>query len=183
MASSKFNYMMYADDTTLYFNLEDFDCRNLDNEINSEIEKINLWLKLNKLSLNADKTKYMIFHTNQRMIPPIALSINNKLIAQMSTFNFLGTMLDSNMLWTSHSTLVCMKLSKTIGIIKRLKYIFPNKILFSLYNSRYGLLLWGSKNSNVEKLQKRAIRLTTGSHYIAHTEPLFKLYYKLNVKD
>ena len=61
MASSKFNYMMYADDTTLYFNLEDFDCRNLDNEINSEIEKINLWLKLNKLSLNADKTKYMIF--------------------------------------------------------------------------------------------------------------------------
>ena len=41
----------------------------------------------------------------------------------------------------------------------------------------------GSKYSNVEKLQKRAIRLATGSHYIAHTEPLFKLYYKLNVKD
>ena len=189
MASSKFNYMMYADDTTLYFNLEDFDCRNLDNEINSEIEKINLWLKLNKLSLNADKTKYMIFHTNQRMIPPIALSINNKLIAQVSTFNFLGIMLDSNMLWTSHTNLVCMKLSKTIGIIKRLKYIFPNKILFSLYNSlfipyiQYGLLLWGSKYSNVEKLQKKAIRLTTGSHYIAHTEPLFKLHYKLNVKN
>ena len=39
------------DDTTLYFNLEDFDCRNLDNVINSEIKKnINLWLKLNKLS-------------------------------------------------------------------------------------------------------------------------------------
>ena len=69
--------------------LEDFDCRNLDNEINSEIEKINLWLKLNKISLNADKIKYMIFHTNQIMIPPIALSINCKLIAQVSTFNFL----------------------------------------------------------------------------------------------
>ena len=73
MAISKLNYMMYADDTTLYFNLEDFDCQNLDNEINLEIEKINLWLKLNKLSLNADKIKYMIFYTNQRMIPPIAL--------------------------------------------------------------------------------------------------------------
>ena len=36
---------------------------------------------------------------------------------------------------------------------------------------------------NVEKLQKRVIRLATGSHYIAHTESLFKLYYKLNVKD
>ena len=189
MASSKLNYMMYADDTTLYFNLEDFDCRNLDSVVNSEIEKINLWLKLNKLSLNADKTKYMIFYTNQRMIPPIALSIKCKLIAQVSTFNFLGIMLDSNMLRTSHTNLVCMQLSKTIGIIKILKYTFPNKILFSLYNSlfipciQYGLLLRESKYSNVEKLQKRAIRLATGSHYIAHTELLLKLYYKLNVKD
>ena len=70
--------------------------------------------KLNKLSLNADKTKYMIFHTNQRMIPPIALSINRKLIAQVSTFNFLGFMLDSNMLWTSHTNLVCMTMTMTM---------------------------------------------------------------------
>ena len=106
MACSKLNYLMYADDTTLYFNLEDFDWQNLDNVINSEIEKNNLWLKLDKLSLNADKTKYMIFHTNQRMIPLIALSINRKLIAQVSTFNFMGVMLDSNMLLTSHTNVV-----------------------------------------------------------------------------
>ena len=122
MASSKLNYMMYADDTTLYFNLEDFDCRNLDNEFNSEIENINLWLKLNKLSLNADKTKYMIFHTNQRMIQP-----------QVSII-----MLDSKILWTSHTNLVCMKLSKTMGIIKRLTYTFPNKkVIFSIQFTIY----------------------------------------------
>ena len=108
----------------------------------------------------------MILYTNQRMIPPIALSVNRKLIAQVSTFNFLGIMLDSNMLWTSYTNLVCMKLSKTIGIIKILKYTFPNKILFSLYNSlfipciQYGLLLWGSKYSNVEKLQRELLDLS-----------------------
>ena len=59
----------------------------------------------------------MIVDTNQRMIPPIALSINRKFIAQVSIFNFQGIMLDSNMLWTSHSNLVYMKLSKTIGNI------------------------------------------------------------------
>ena len=53
MANSKLNYMMYADDTTLYFNLEGFDCRNQNNVINSEIEKNNLWFKLNKLSRNS----------------------------------------------------------------------------------------------------------------------------------
>ena len=133
MASSKLNCMMYAGDTTLYFNLEDFDCQNLDNEINSDIEKINLWLKYKKIFLLADKTKYMNFHTNQRMIPPIALSINRKLIVQVSTFNFLGIMLDSNMLWTSHTNLLCMKLSKTIGIIKKKKMHLSEKKCYFFY--------------------------------------------------
>ena len=107
----------------------------------------------------------MIIHTNQRMIPPIALSINSKLIAQVSTFNFLGIMLDSNMLWTSHTHLVSMKLSKTIGIINRLKYTFPNKILFSLCNSlfiqyiQYDLLLWGSSIAMLKSCKRDPLDL------------------------
>ena len=41
---------MYADDTTIYFNLEDFDSQNTEADINAELEKVNTWLKLNKLS-------------------------------------------------------------------------------------------------------------------------------------
>ena len=48
---------MYADDTTIYFNLEDFTHLNMKNEINAEIEKIATWLKVNKLSLNVQKDK------------------------------------------------------------------------------------------------------------------------------
>ena len=32
---------MYADDTTIYFNFEDFDSDNVSNEINNELEKNN----------------------------------------------------------------------------------------------------------------------------------------------
>ena len=59
---------MYADDTTKYFNLEDFDQNHMQTEINSELNKVNLWLKLNKLSLNANKTKLMVFHRKQKQI-------------------------------------------------------------------------------------------------------------------
>ena len=52
---------MYADDTTIYFNLEDFPIHNRHIEINKELDKVNTWLKVNKLSLNVDKTKCMIF--------------------------------------------------------------------------------------------------------------------------
>ena len=40
--SSKLRFLMYADDTTIYFNLENFTQQNLNNEINCEIEKIKL---------------------------------------------------------------------------------------------------------------------------------------------
>ena len=53
--SNKCKFIMYADDTTIYFNLEDFDPDNVSNEINNELEKITKWLQINKLSLNTQK--------------------------------------------------------------------------------------------------------------------------------
>ena len=58
-SSNKFKFLMYADDTTLYFNLEDFPIENRGVLINDELEKVNKWLKLNKLAVNVDKTKSM----------------------------------------------------------------------------------------------------------------------------
>ena len=48
--SNRLNFLMYADDTTIYFNLEEFEYLNRERDINSELEKVNTSLKLNKLS-------------------------------------------------------------------------------------------------------------------------------------
>ena len=67
-----------------------------------------------------------------------------------------------------------------MGILSRLKYILPEKIKLMIYNSLvlsymdYGILIWGHQSDRIHKLQKRAIRLITGSKYNTHTEPLFK---------
>ena len=55
---------MYADDTTLYFNLLDFFAQNSSMLINNELERVNTWLKLNKLTLIVEKTRDMIFFIN-----------------------------------------------------------------------------------------------------------------------
>ena len=53
--SPLFNMVMCADDTTLYLS------NNTDeNDLNSEIHKISEWLTPNKLSLNAQKTNFMV---------------------------------------------------------------------------------------------------------------------------
>ena len=64
-ASSVFDLIMYAGDTTLMSTLEIFGNRkkthNIENNINAEISKITTWLKSNMLELNVDKSKFMIF--------------------------------------------------------------------------------------------------------------------------
>ena len=68
-SSTKFRFLVYADDTTIYFNLDDFPLVNREIEINCEPEKVNTWLKLNKLSINVDKTKCMFFHKRRSITP------------------------------------------------------------------------------------------------------------------
>ena len=94
--SDRLNFLMYADDTTIYFNLEDFDNLTKETDINRELEKVNIWLKLNKLSLNTQKTKLMLFHRKQKHLDEINVVINGIEIEHVRSFNFLGIMLDEN---------------------------------------------------------------------------------------
>ena len=52
---------MYADDTTIYFNFKDFPANIREIAINKELDEVNVCLKLNKLTLNVEKTKCMFF--------------------------------------------------------------------------------------------------------------------------
>ena len=64
-ASSILYAIIYADDTTLTANLEDFSAKtrkNLENKINSDINKINIWLNAIRLSLNIHKSKFMLYY-------------------------------------------------------------------------------------------------------------------------
>ena len=159
--SNRLNFLMYADDTTIYFNLEEFEYLNRKRDINTELKNVNTWLKLNKLSLNAQKTKLMIFHRKQKQVDEINVQINGTQIERVESFNFLGIMLDENLTWKSHIEMVAKKISKVTGILYRLKNIFQENVLFVLYNSlivsyiNYGLLLWGVHVHKLEHLQKK----------------------------
>ena len=43
----------------IYFSLDEFPHENREIAVNNELEKVNTWLKLNKLSINVNKTKCM----------------------------------------------------------------------------------------------------------------------------
>ena len=89
-ASRLLQEILFADDTSLTSTLSAFyvykpknltDIAIISNSINIELTKITDWLKINKLSLNEDKTKYMIFHTQQRnmaLYETLSIKLNNQ---------------------------------------------------------------------------------------------------------
>jgi tetrahydromethanopterin S-methyltransferase subunit G len=198
-ASNKFHAILFADDSNFTSTLCSFDenddvKQNRDlicNKINSELKCIQTWLEVNKLSLNIKKTKFMIFHNKRRniehMIPKLV--VNGQNIDRVKEFDFLGLTIDENLNWTCHVQKIGNKISRSLGIINKLKRFLPMHVLKILYNSlilphlQYCLLAWGFKSDRLHKLQKRALRIITCSKYNAHTEPLFKNLNLLTIKD
>ena len=92
--SRVFNMLMYADDTTLYCNINN---ANSDISLNNELCKTSDWLSSNKSSLNVKKTKYMFFHTTQKRVIYQTLKLDNANIERVSQLNFLGVVLVSTL--------------------------------------------------------------------------------------
>ena len=111
-SSKEFKFITYAKDTTLFSSLSSFipdsnrSMANASETINSEINKVTDWLIANKLSLNVNKTKFMVFHNYQRILEDTDipyLMINGSSIERVSEFDFLGLTLNDFMSWSSHA--------------------------------------------------------------------------------
>ena len=188
-ATDCFYPVVYADDTTLTATLNAFG-NNTSLSINNNLHAISDWLKLNKLSLNSTKTKAMIFHTHQKVIHQYPnLNIDGNKIEFVDHFNLLGIVIDRNLNFVPHINVISKKISKTAGIINKLKNTIPADALINIYNTlvlsyiNYGLLIWGGKGHKIFKLQKKVIRNMTRSQYNAHTSGLFKRLKLLKYED
>ena len=102
---------------------------------------------------------------------------------------FLGIIIQANLKWDTHINSVANKISKTIGILNKIKYTLATVHLKLLYKCliepylNYCCIVWASpvKNNFLEilhRLQKRAVRIILYAPYRAHSEPLF---HKLNI--
>ena len=196
--ASNFISIMYADDTNLLSTICNFKCdtlsqSTLSNNINKEISKVSDWLAVNKLSLNVKKTKFMIFHPKQKNlsnhhIPSII--INNQPVEKVNCFKFLGVLLDENLTWNKHVNFISNKLSRTCGIMSKIKNTLSRSTLKLIYNAlflshlNYGITTWGFHScSRLITLQKKAVRIINNSNYNAHTSILFKQLGLLKLKD
>ena len=182
--TNTFNFLMYADDTTLTGSVEDFlnghSNESTEDIITKELIKISTWMEVNKLLINESKTKIMFFYMPPKCIDALTIRMNGVEIEVVDDFNFFGITINKSLNWKSHVNVSCNKVLKYIAVIHRTKKYLPFSVLQTMYKSLilpiiyYGLLLWGPHCERLFLLQKRIMRVITNSKYIAHTDPIFK---------
>ena len=134
--------VIYADDTNLF--LSNKYIKKPVNDVNFELQKISIWFKENKFCLNLTKTKWTLFHLQknkkQKKNTLIAndlpiLYIDNFEMVRESITKFLGIFIYKNVTWKYHLEHVCNKVSKSIGIMYKSRYILSKRLIKQLYFS------------------------------------------------
>ena len=117
--------MMFANDANLFSSHSHI--KDLFNNGNLKLNKIAVWFKANKLSLNEEKTKYKFFHKfRQKGNIPLKLrmlAINGKVMKRTTSIKFPGFLLDVPLSWKNHISVAENKVSKNIGILHKAKNI------------------------------------------------------------
>ena len=87
--SSKLFPFLFADDTNVFINGNNIDL--LTEEMNTELNKLVVWLQTSRLSLNVNKTHFMIFKGRKKKLnrPLIPIQINNQQIGEVTHTKFL----------------------------------------------------------------------------------------------
>ena len=149
---------LFADDTFLCAQNTNF--ADLENEVNTELEKVSIWLASNKLTLNTDKSKYMLVSNKRDSITNMHVTVNDAVLKSCDSYKYLGVYFDKNLDWSPHIQYISKKISKACGALAKLRHCVSLDIRKNVYHAlvysylRYGIVAWGGASQSVlEPLQ------------------------------
>ena len=156
---------MYADDHQIYVAKETIE--RVEKILVENGKKMTKWYQDNLLKVNCDKYQAMVLGS-QKDARKVDMDICGEKVEQTQSIKILGVNLDENLNFSYHIGEICKKVSRLIGILRRLKNLIPVSAKLLLYKSAimphltYCHLVWhfcrASDSRKLERLQERALR-------------------------
>lgn len=159
---------LYADDAVMVIGDESFE--SLKAKIAQDLTQISSWLQSVDLSLNTNKSKFLIIRKINRDLSQLftSVSFHNSTIYACKQYDYLGLRIDENLNWELHIGKVCSKLSKFAFVFRKLKFLLHKSTLDKLYYAHvhshliYLLPIWGSAPvtylRNLQFLQNKILK-------------------------
>jgi len=96
---------------------------------------------------------------------------------------YLGITIDRRLTFQDHIDILISKLSRSIGIICKLKHIMPSKVLLNLYYTMvhphllHGISIWGNTHNKhlnrLASLQNKAVKIIIGAQWQDQATPYY----------
>ena len=155
---------MYADDTLL---VEQGETQELSISACQEaMSEVYAWCVLNRLTINIDKTKYMIVSQNSKDVDnPPPITIANTPLQYVHKYEYLGVLLDDKLNMNGHIEHVVKKVQAKLCVLRKFRRHISENTALRLYKTLimchmdYGdfLIDFGTK-INIDKLDRLQVR-------------------------
>ena len=125
---------LFADDTNFLYSNKCL--KELEKNANSEFNNAKKFLDANKLSLNLNKTKYMLFHPKNYKNPAqdFELKSGDHKFQQTNELKFLGIPIPNDLKFKSHYEKVIKKIKSGIAALYMVKNLLPSKTKLQIFN-------------------------------------------------
>jgi Reverse transcriptase (RNA-dependent DNA polymerase) len=162
--STELKSFLFADDTTGLTSGSSLP--QLIDKFNTEIQKLAMWFRANKLCVNTSKTKFIIFHTKGKkidfegktvvfnnnepggpvdplQITPLERIYNENPVAHGRSYKLLGIYFDETFSFNHHVQHLCNKLSRSLFFLMRAKnFVCTNSLKLLYYALIHSNLLY-----------------------------------------
>jgi hypothetical protein len=168
--------------------------KQLKTQLNKDLKTLTIWLKANKISLNASKTEILIFRNpNKPMNYDPKIKLDGIRIYPSKYVKYLGILIDAHLTWKFHAKCLVPKLTRAAGMLSKVRHYVPSHTLKNIYYAifssimNYGAVIWGQNTNEhitrIIKLQDRAIRYINFADYREPTTKLYKQSEIIKFKD
>ena len=106
----------------------------LKKNINYDLKHFCQQIRSNRLSLNGDKTKIIIFRNSYQQINKKRnFRLNREKLIQISALKYLGVHLAHTPTWNTYPLELLPKLNRTVGLLSKIRHYTPKSLVRTIY--------------------------------------------------
>jgi hypothetical protein len=177
-------FLLYADDLVIYDSgiNETEICKTL----SLQLEKPCDWCDENGVSINFEKTKYMIFHKERDRSSTSAchekIFIRNESLDRVFSFKYLGLWFDPHLHFSCHYNSVLKKVVSRIKYLRGIKRYLTSQVMKTMINAYihsvidYGIDIWAVQpEAESQQIQRRIDRFLLEFYFPSHYKKRIKV--------
>ena len=173
---------LYADDTVIYVTGENKEAAT--RKLQPALNQFSLWCKANKLTLNASKTKLVVFGTRYKVkkAREAVVKIGDTPLQVVPSYKYLGFVLDSTLSFNCHVKAVSAMVTYKANLLAKIRKFLTEAVALKIYKSMilpyfdYGDVVYNQASQEgldkLQRLQNKCLKICKGYNMRFETEAL-----------